>query len=80
MLFNIIFFLLQITNGGVIDNKNSNENNVITPQEPDSYTTWVIEISPIAKTIITTVIIGLIMFFIIKFTLKNEDKTQHKKN
>lgn len=80
MIFYIINFILQITNGGVIDNKNSNENNIITPQEPDSYTTWVIEISPLAKTIITAVIIGLILFFIIKFAIKNEDKTQNKKN
>ena len=78
-MFYIINFLLQVVNGGVIDNKTSGGGeSSIQPLEPDSETVWVVEISPLGKALIVAGILALIIFLIFKFGFKNEK--DNKKN
>lgn len=78
-MFYIINFLLQVIDGGAIDNKTSGGGkSSIQPLEPDSKTVWVVEISPLGKTLIIAGILTLIIFLIFKFGFKN--KKDDKKN
>lgn len=72
MFYYILSFIAQIVEGGVIDDKTSGgENNNIQPQKSDSYTEWVVEASPIAKTLLVVIILTIVFILIYKFGFKS---------